>query len=311
MAGLQPAGADLTAANRQLVREKVTSFYAGLPDSDRERREAGVAAATEICDHHRTVSQSVSIEDIRRGGDAADQTSRRLTYAVGIVNEQTEETVPRRPADRVSEPIGSVSKYVPLIGSYDRLATAACTVKRNETTRSLERFYLAAMVFAVEAVLIQQNVFYQPAFRVTGVATNAARYAGLYRLRYLCGNRCFALGMSEVYAVTYGTFVGAATHTAQTAGEMGLQLHREDVDWAAVASAQGAKLDRVLDEHVPDDVDGDRLVDCSVEAVGDGAEKADGVVDSVAEGEVGSVVDGLGEAGGKAEDTVDDCSDGE
>lgn len=102
------------------------------------------------------------------------------------------------------------------------------------------------MMFGVDALLISTGAFYQPAFVGTRLATNKASQVGLYRLRYVCGDRCWALAMSEVHVTLRGSMLTGTSNLMRQAGEIGANLSREDLE--AVANEHGTDVDRMLED---------------------------------------------------------------
>ncbi|WP_148286724.1 hypothetical protein [Halarchaeum acidiphilum] len=167
---------------------------------------------------------------------------RRLDYGTQIVREHFTSDVPR--AEELRSVAGKAAKYTPLVGSYNRMADAACTVRNaseegNVSDRALRRYYVSTLVFGVDALLLADGAFYKPAFAGTRYVTNRASEVGLYRLRYVLGDRAWALGMSEIHVTLRGSMFGLADQAMMTAGEMGLNVSAHDVDWTYIAEAQG------------------------------------------------------------------------
>ncbi len=134
--------------------------------------------------------------------------------------------------NQLRDGVGKVTKYVPLLGSYNDLAQKACLASKERTNESIEEFHIAALMFGVDAALVAGTVYYQPAFAGTRFVANSASKLGLYRLRYLCGNRCWALAMSEVHWAMRGTMLGLTSNLGSKAVKMGIEFSKEDVRFA-------------------------------------------------------------------------------
>ncbi|GGL21663.1 hypothetical protein GCM10009037_01220 [Halarchaeum grantii] len=226
----------------------IASFYDNV-DTSEDRRNASVSAATNLCREDEQLGDSISSLQLAHGASMTGTMGRRLDYATQIVREQFTSDVPRTEGFRSIT--GKAAKYTPLVGSYNRMADAACTVRNeseegNISDRALRRYYVSTLVFGVDALLLTEGAFYKPAFAGTRYVTNRASEVGLYRLRYVLGDRAWALGMSEIHATLRGSMLGLVDQTMMTAGEMGLKLSAHDVDWTYIAEAQGVEQTRLL-----------------------------------------------------------------
>jgi hypothetical protein len=257
---VEPDSAGLSNESKAKVRRVVVNFYDDLPENETERRNTSLTAAREICEFDRNVSESADTRELKQAGLESETAVRRLRFAAEIVNEHYTTDVDPRAFSRLEEGVKDTTKYVPLIGSYNRLASSSCAVARNPNPRNFDRFHTAALMFGVDTVLIQVGAFYKPAFAGTRLITNSASTVGLYRLRYLCGNRCFALGMSEVHWALRQNMLVAVRNALQFGLDHGMQF--TSGDYHAVAQSQG-----VSTTNVSSDIGIETVTNCSMTAV--------------------------------------------
>ena len=86
-------------------------------------------------------------------------------------------------------------KYVPIVGSYNELVTAARQFDPNNVT-SVEVFYEDAFLLSSNMIIINDSVAYKLAFTSTGELNDAL---GLSTLRSLCGNVCYSAVLSGIH----------------------------------------------------------------------------------------------------------------
>ncbi|ELZ20820.1 hypothetical protein C475_19513 [Halosimplex carlsbadense 2-9-1] len=180
---------------------------------------------------------------LKEGGKTTNHAVRRAHFAAQIVQE-IDGNAPVKIFGDVRAITGDVAKYAPLIGSYNRMADTACAAAEQRTDAALVEYKTATLMFGVDAMLVTTGAFYKPAFAGTRFLTNKASQVGLYRLRYVCGNRCWALGMSEVHVGLRAGMLTTTSNVLRKSTEMGINLTRSDVE--AVATARNLSADRVL-----------------------------------------------------------------
>jgi len=91
-------------------------------------------------------------------------------------------------------------QYLPLLGSYDSLVTAAWRVDPNNAT-SVRDFYVKAFLLSSDLVILNDRIAYNYAFKSTGELNNAL---GLARLRSLCGDDCYSTALSGIHWIIRG-----------------------------------------------------------------------------------------------------------
>ena len=90
--------------------------------------------------------------------------------------------------------------YLPIVGAYDSLVTAAWRVDPNNAT-SVRDFYVKAFLLSSDLVILNDRIAYNYAFKSTGELNNAL---GLARLRSLCGDDCYSTVLSGIHWVIRG-----------------------------------------------------------------------------------------------------------
>lgn len=292
--------AGLSRSERKQVEDLVVGFYDDLPENKSERRDLFLDTADEHCAFEEEYSSRVNTSALEENGSDLGDTVRRAHYGAQIVNE-FDSQVPVEPFGDVRSDIGDVTKYAPLLGSYNQMSDKACAASEDRTDAAIQEYQFATLMFGVDAMLISTGAFYQPAFAGTRFTVNKASQLGLYRLRYVCGDRCWALAMSEVHVTLRGSMVSGTSNVLRQAGEMGTELSREDLE--AVADEYNTDVDKML-ENVDSSTTSDAL-----ESVADDTSKCrDAVLES---GDGGSSGDGDGLFGGGGIDKDDIVEKGE
>ncbi|WP_226008301.1 hypothetical protein [Natrinema salinisoli] len=220
-------------------------FYDDLPDNESERREVFLESADDLCDFNQDFENEVNKSMLEDGGETTDRTVRRAHYAAQIANEFGGQ-VPVEPLGDIRSETGELTKYAPLLGSYNQMSNKACAASEERTDAAIQEYQIATVMFGVDAMLISTGAFYQPAFAGTRFTANKASQLGLYRLRYVCGDRCWALAMSEVHVALRGSMVTGTSNLLRQAGKMGVELRREDLE--AVADEHNTDVDRILED---------------------------------------------------------------
>jgi len=243
-----PGAAGIDSLEKVRAMALIASFYDSV-DTSGDRRNVSVSAATSLCRKDEQLGDSISSLQLAQGASMTSTMGRRLDYGTQIVREHFTTDVPR--AEEIRSITGKAAKYTPLVGSYNRMADAACTVrnaseKGNVSDQALRRYYVSTLVFGVDSLLLADGAFYKPAFAGTRYVTNRASEVGLYRLQYILGDRAWALGMSEIHVTLRGSMFGLVDQTMMTAGEMGLNMSSHDVDWTYIAEAQGVNQTHFL-----------------------------------------------------------------
>lgn len=314
---LGAATAGLNASERQQVQELVAGFYAGLPENESERRGVILNSSERLCQFDQKYEGEVTAEMLEDGGTTTENAVRRAHYAAEITNEFNGE-VPVAPLDDLRKRSGDVTKYAPLLASYNQMSDKACVAAGERTDTAIHEYQIAVVMFGVDAMLISTGAFYRPAFAGTRFTANKASQLGLYRLRYVCGNRCWALAMSEVHVALRGSMLTVMSTVARQGAEMGANLTRSDLE--AVAEAQGADPDKVVAEanisvgNGTVDEMSDDVVACG-EAALEGSETAeetesgDGGVLGGDGVDIGEAVDTGQELVNESQQAVGDCSE--
>ena len=99
---------------------------------------------------------------LEEGGRTTDATIRRARYAAQIANE-LDGQVPVEPLGDVRRGTSDVTKYAPLLGSYNQMNDASCTASEDRTDAAIQEYQLATLMFGVDAFLISTGAFYRPA----------------------------------------------------------------------------------------------------------------------------------------------------
>lgn len=208
------------------LRSSLTGLYADLPENESERKDEMRDIAAEVCADR----EAIPYEDIIEGsGDLHE-----YTYTIGHTSQtMNEQFSAGLNTDRIGSRMSSargvtapVSKYAPLVGSYNRFHEAACAFEVGEPG-SEEEFYVATAALTMELVLLQYGVFYKASFRATGTAANKL---SLMKIYHACGANCYKLTLSQIHWGVRGTLAQASGYAISKSSEIGVELREEDFD---------------------------------------------------------------------------------
>ncbi|RDI72886.1 hypothetical protein [Halopelagius longus] len=237
----------LNESTKRRVRGVLANFSENLPENESERRDALLATADETCRMSRqNFTESVNVSQVENDSKEAKKLARRLSYSSQIVNERFTDDVPVSNFKRLREGTDKATKYVPVLGSVNRFFEASCAASMNPNSEEkLRDFQVAAMMVGVDLVLAYSGVGYSPAFKGTRFVMNKGSQVGLYRLRYVCGNRCWGLAWSETHWIIRGEMVSGIHDTAKFAANSGLTLTGEDITY--LAERQGLNKSQMVE----------------------------------------------------------------
>lgn len=238
------ASAGLNETEQQRVQRLVAGFYDDM-GNESERREKMLNSAAELCQRDREFDGEARAAALEDRVGSTDDTIRRAEYAAEIANEFNPD-VPVKPLDDIHSKARDYTKYAPLFGSYNQMREKACIAKEQRTDAAIQEYQIAVVMFGVDAMLVSTGAFYQPAFSGTRFTANKASQLGLYRLRYICGDRCWALGMSEVHVALRGSMLITYSAIVRQSTEMGANLSRDDLE--AVADEHNTDVDTLMED---------------------------------------------------------------
>jgi len=226
--GVDAVGLNNTTKER--VRSVVANFSENLPENETERRVALLDTADSVCQAKRQeYANEINLSAVENNATESKKLARRLHYSSQIVNERFTDDVPVSEFGKVRDGVSKASKYAPVLGSTQRFMEASCNASEERTNESIREFQIAAMMVGVDLVLASTGVAYSPAFKGTRFVMNTGSKVGLYRLRYVCGNRCWALAWSETHWALRGGMVKGIHETVSLTANTSLELTDEDV----------------------------------------------------------------------------------
>lgn len=226
--------AELNNSTKERVRGVVANFSENLPENETERRTALLDTADSVCQAKRQdYANEVNLSAVESNATESKKLARRLHYSSQIINERFTDDVPVSEFGNVRDGVNKASKYAPVLGSTQRFMETACEASEKRTDNSIREFQIAAMMVGVDLVLASTGVAYSPAFKGTRFVMNTGSKVGLYRLRYVCGNRCWALAWSEVHWTLRGGMVKGIHEAVSLTANTSLELTAEDIGYLA------------------------------------------------------------------------------
>lgn len=219
--------APVVAAEEDSVVENVArNFFDALPGSKEERNNTVVECANDLCRARNAVSKE-ALDAVVEGGGSADKLVRRTQFGVRILNEYSiSKAVDESMIEKGRRNLGRATRYIPLVGSFNRLCEAACAVETPEPDgNAVTDFLYSCIAFGVEVALWTVGAPYKMAWNGTHFIANRTflRFA-----RHGCSG-CVAFLMSELHwairASVYGH--GVTEHKVEFVWEKIEELKEE------------------------------------------------------------------------------------
>lgn len=205
------------------LHSSLSNLFATLPENQTERNQKVTEIGTSVCNNLTRVNFSA----LRTTAGYHKQTYKVVHGAKAVdksFNANLDSKKIERQMGKTQRITSKASKYAPIIGAYNRFYDASCAVKHGESG-SKEDFYIATATLTTEAVLVQQQVFYEASFRATGIAANKL---SLMKIRRYCD--CYSLVLHQVHWGVRGTLTGGADYVIQKSMEENISISEEDID---------------------------------------------------------------------------------
>ncbi|WP_157525722.1 hypothetical protein [Halorientalis sp. IM1011] len=231
----------LSSQEEKQVEATTSNYFEKLPSTQSARQTETIEAATKLCNYNQQFSETINFSETADNASKVESLSRRADFGVQIINEHFNDRLDRSATNEIRQAAGDVAKYAPLAASYNKMVEDGCAVKENPTNATMEDFYTSSLYFGVEFTMVQMGVFYQPAFTGTRIVSNTV---GLYRIRQLCGNRCYALAMSEIHWGLRGAPSGVMGYLRENQDRGNLSVQVDNVNMTAVMAAQGQEYSK-------------------------------------------------------------------
>lgn len=208
------------------LRTTLTNLYTNLPKDKAEREEEIQGFATAVCREQDPIPYE---EEVEGSGDFHEYTY-TVTYASLALNEQfNTELNTNKIESRMAQARGvtaPVSKYAPVVGSYNRFHNAACAYEPGDPD-SEEALYIATAGLTAELIFMQHGVFYKASFAATGTAANQL---SLMKIYHACGPRCYQLTLSQIHWGLRGSLAQAGGYIAETSTKYGIEISQDEID---------------------------------------------------------------------------------
>lgn len=167
-----------------------------------------------------------------------DRQSYRLEHGANVIHENFNTHVSSTKLQSAMDRAGRLSKYTPLVGSYNRMHNASCAVTPDNEA-SLERFYIATASFGIETALVQQQVFFKTSFVATRYTTNTL---SLMKVRTVVGDKGYGLLLSEIHWAYRGGQQGATTYIISKSTD--LDINASTVEREAIENASREQYEK-------------------------------------------------------------------
>lgn len=182
---------------RKEIKQNIRLASQKLPKNEEEREELTVETAREICRESPTLDEIGSVMD---DTDSVQRQAKRMEQTADLLNDNLKTDISSSAFNDLYTQTRDLTKYAPLIGSYQNLINKSCAVEKGNET-SIKEFYFATTYFGAEVALIQAGVTYK-------TSSKAVRYmnskAGMARIRGYCGDDCYSFALSEAHWLVRG-----------------------------------------------------------------------------------------------------------
>jgi len=265
--------AELSSQQQSEIQSLFSGFYSKLGDADQQRRETTIQTAQQLCS---------STQDFGNVSNAASavaegkESTRRLDFAVQIINENFNEQLSRSAISDLRGATNRASRFVPVVGSFNAMHSDACAVASDPTQEAIEDYYISTMSFGVEVGMAQVG-FYRSAFRGTRYVANNANLA---KLRTVCGDRCYALAMSEIHWALRAAPSQFVNYLRDKAREEGISIDIDDSMREYVVENQDVEYAREVVVSCSTQA-GENVVDTAGDAASEGGDWLDSAKDAV------------------------------
>lgn len=190
------SGAVTAQEDSSIVDDVSDGYFDALPETKADRNSTVVECANELCSARKAVSGE-AIDAVVEGGDSASDIVRRLQFGVRILNEYNiSGKIDESMIEAGRRNLDDYTRYLPLVGSFNNLCNAACTVETpNPDPEAVKDFLFATAAFGLEVALWTIGAPYKMAWSGTRFIANRTflRFA-----RYGCRG-CIAILMSEIH----------------------------------------------------------------------------------------------------------------
>lgn len=194
--GLPQTATPETPDSTDITTTVARRYFRALPETKEDRNQVVIECANELCRGTAFVTER-ELSTLVEGGELSEDIIRRVQFTVRILNElDITHAVDEAAVASSRWTLDDVTKYVPLIGSFNRLRKAACAINPpNPDPEHLQDFLIAVIAFGIEVALWTSGAPYKMAWNGTRWISNRTF---LRLTRYGC-HGCIAFAMSELH----------------------------------------------------------------------------------------------------------------
>jgi hypothetical protein len=227
---------NVSSEQRQENNAAIHNYIAGFRQSVNNSSYVAESAAS-ICNITNETGDAINgTANLTEVSGDVEHVVRRSQYFSEVSNELISTRISTSDLKKIRREAGDVSKNTPIIGGYQRLSNTSCALSElekggegyNETKLD---YYASLATMGADVVLLQQQIFYKTAFRLTGMSN--AKF-GLARIRSYCGDRCYAFALSEVHYAVRGSMHGVKNFVADSM----VGLNESEADWQFTNSSE-------------------------------------------------------------------------
>lgn len=132
----EPGSAGLNDTERQAVEDMVVGFYEEVRENESERRTFFLEKAEKHCEFDRGFDSRMDRTMLEGGSEETGDAVRRAGFAAEIVGDFNGEA-PVDPLGGVGSGVSEVTKYAPLVGSYNQMSEKACGAAEDRTDQAI------------------------------------------------------------------------------------------------------------------------------------------------------------------------------
>lgn len=205
----------------QRVNRTMRNFFHKLPGNKSERLDEIEKVTRRTCNNLTKIDTSVF--------DNASKAKRelyRVYHAAETINEHYNSRINPTSVQSVISISGEVAKYATVAGAYNEWHEASCAFNRSDP-ETVEDYYIATAALGFEIAMMQNQIYYKTAFKVTRKASHTRTFR---TIQSVFGDDALRIVMSESYWLVHGSLNGLTSFIRDEAQERNLTISNASAD---------------------------------------------------------------------------------